>query len=372
MESFKWGSQFLTDIPEVDEQHYKLVSLLNRYGAALAENALEREIVDRTFGELAAYAREHFDTEEKLMASIPLDQRHIEHHSVGHRNFVDEVTILAKTIEPGKEEDYRLLLEFLIQWLAYHILRIDQVMARQIESVRNGTSPADAYQSEERELDDSSAPLLAALSGLFSQVSKRNKALVELNKTLEVRVEERTDELVRANRELEIISVTDHLTGLPNRRFAMRQMRLFINETIQNGEPLACLMIDADGFKDVNDSHGHDAGDVVLQKLSRELQHSVRSDDIVCRLGGDEFLVICPNTSQTGAMNIGEHIRTRIADLHVAAGDGFWRGSVSIGVGVSIPGLEDVDSLLKSADKAVYIAKKDGRNCVRSWNKTSS
>ncbi len=128
-------------------------------------------------------------------------------------------------------------------------------------------------------------------------------------------------------------------------------------------------MVDADDFKAINDTYGHDAGDTVLQRLAQELQHAVRSDDVVCRLGGDEFLIICPDTDMAGALYLGEQTRTKVAALKVNAGSGFWHGSVSIGVASSGPAIADIDALIKEADLAVYRAKKDGRNCVRSVRK---
>jgi hemerythrin len=116
----------------------------------------------------------------------------------------------------------------------------------------------------------------------------------------------------------------------------------------------------------INDTYGHDAGDVVLKRLAQELTHSVRSDDIVCRLGGDEFIVICPNTDLDGALFLGEQIRGNVASLKVTVCDGYWAGSVSIGVAcTSQEKIKDVYSLLKAADEAVYEAKKCGRNCVK-------
>ena len=113
-------------------------------------------------------------------------------------------------------------MKFLIYWLAYHILGSDQSMARQIRAIRAGHTPADAYLTEERMKEGAVEPLLRALNGLFRQVSERNRELLQLNQTLEARVEERTRELAAANEQLEIIALTDVLTGLPNRRHAMR------------------------------------------------------------------------------------------------------------------------------------------------------
>ena len=366
MDSFKWGVPFVTGITDVDNQHKTLVTMINRFGEAIAESTLNEDYLFSTIKELATYAQEHFRSEEKFMSSMQLDLRHVRNHMEQHNDFVTNIAHLTDEIDAEKTEDCRSLFEYLVHWLAYHILGIDKNMARQIASVRAGVTPSEAYQNEEKSANSSTEPLLVALKGLFALVSKRNKALGELNQSLEQRVTERTKELSRANEALEVISVTDHLTRLPNRRFAMAQLTLLWAEAAKRGQSLACLMIDADEFKSINDTYGHDAGDVVLQRLSQELRESVRSDDIVCRIGGDEFLIVCPNTNLEGALLLGEQIRARVAALKVTAGAGYWFGSVSIGVATTNPEIKDIGGLMKAADLAVYIAKKDGKNCVRS------
>ncbi len=365
MESFKWGKQFITNISEIDTQHRGLVSLINKYGNALSENLVNEHVLESIFNQLISYTKTHFTTEEKLMNEMKLDPKHLSIHFKCHRDFVQDISDFSLSTDMNSQEDCLALFNYLAHWIAYHILGSDLVMARQIEIIKSGKKPEEAFTEVEQSENESTATLLAALKGLLTLLSQRNKALTDLNKTLESRVAERTKDLAQANEALEVISITDHLTDLPNRRFAMRQLQLLWNESVATKKPLACLMIDADGFKEINDTYGHAAGDRVLQRLSIELLHSVRSDDIVCRLGGDEFLVICPQTSLVGAQHIAEQTRTKVAALRVIAGSGFWYGSVSIGVAVSNGKMKKVDDLLRAADKAVYLAKNDGRNCVR-------
>jgi diguanylate cyclase (GGDEF)-like protein/hemerythrin-like metal-binding protein len=364
MESFQWGQHFLTEIEDIDQQHRSLVAMINSFGEAVTADTADFDFLMEIYGQLADYARRHFKTEEQLMKSMRLDSRHIQYHVKQHRDFVDEIGNFKKTINPENPENYHPLFEYLVNWLAYHILVCDKNMARQILAVENGESAEQVFLQEEKQADSAMQPLVRALNGLFTLVSERNKALAELNRTLELRVAERTGELVRANEALEIISITDHLTQLANRRFAMRQLGLLWAEMEVTGQPLSVLMIDADGFKAVNDRYGHDAGDVVLQRLAVELKDSVRSDDIVCRLGGDEFIIICPDTDLEGAVFLGELTLSAVTALKVAVGSGFWSGSVSIGVACSSHDMKDVNALLKAADDAVYAAKKNGRKCV--------
>ncbi|MBL0211573.1 MAG: bacteriohemerythrin [Holophagaceae bacterium] len=365
MESFRWDKHFITGLEEVDKQHHHLVDVINQFGELLmrSEGVTFTEI-ERVFGELAAYAQYHFSEEEMLMANAGIDPRHLEHHRHEHANFLHEVTQMHAGVSPENTDKAKLLLKFLVYWLAYHILGSDQTMARQIAAIRSGHTAADAYLAEEHMKEGAVEPLLYSLNGLFEQVSERNRELLHLNQTLEARVEERTRELAIANRRLEEIALTDALTGLPNRRHAMLRLARWWEETKDGCAPLACMMIDADGFKQINDNHGHDAGDEVLRQLSRHLRYSVRTDDVVCRLGGDEFLVICPRTPLDGAMQLAEKLRRVVAGLSVPAGHGEWRGSISIGVAVRTAGMGRVEDLIKAADEGVYIAKKQGRNRV--------
>lgn len=366
MNSFEWNSQFLTEIDTVDRQHKELVLMVNELGTALTENTVEESLLKDMLVNLTQYTRTHFRTEEALMEKLAVDPRHTDDHIFQHDDFIAEVEHFGKNVDIDNKLETKQLFEYLVHWLVYHILGADQNMARQIKLIEQGKQPAEAYEQEEQAVSKTTEPLLMALHGLFDQVSQRNKQLRDLNKNLEERVAERTRELVEANQALEIISITDHLTELPNRRFAMRQLTLLFEESEKLKVPLSCLMIDIDGFKYINDTHGHDAGDQVLQKLARELKHSVRNDDIMCRLGGDEFFAICPHTDHEGALKIGEQIRRTISTMKLPTGDGFWDGSVSIGVATTNSEITNIDKLMKRADEAVYIAKEEGKNCVRS------
>jgi hemerythrin len=256
------------------------------------------------------------------------------------------------------------LLEFLTHWLAYHILGSDQFMAKQMAMIKSGVRPEDAYLTHTVGNDAATDTLLSALNGLFQQVSERNHELVALNKSLEARVAERTQALTEANQRLDDLANTDLLTGLPNRRYTMLCFAREWEAAVRDGTALSCMMIDADGFKMINDTQGHDAGDVVLRALALQLRHAVRTDDIVSRLGGDEFFIICTATPLDGALKLAEKIRREVAAMRVSAGAGEWRGSISIGVATKTEQMRNLEDLMKAADQGVYAAKRNGRNCV--------
>ncbi|MCP3849958.1 MAG: GGDEF domain-containing protein [Gammaproteobacteria bacterium] len=367
MTSFQWNNNYLTGLSEVDSQHYQLVNIINQFGDLLADNQIHSSDLDKTFAKLAEYTIYHFEEEETMMADIGIDQRHYSRHIKMHHDFIDEVTTMHAGISQNDPISAKHLLDFLNHWLAFHILGSDQNMARQIALIQSGITAAEAYDTEERERDKATEPLLNALNGLFKQVSERNKELVQLNASLEEKVAQRTQELSDANHHLEELSLTDVLTNLPNRRHAMRYLTTFWKEASLNDSPLVCMMIDADHFKAVNDTYGHNAGDTVLIELAKALKHSVRNDDIVCRLGGDEFFIICPDTSIEGGMHIAELTRKTISQLQVPTGGEPWQGSISIGVAARFPEMKSYNELIKAADKSVYLAKEAGKNCVRTF-----
>ena len=366
-ESFQWDECFVTGLTEIDEQHHHLVNVINHFGKLVRENdKLLLDEIEKVFKDLTDYSEYHFKEEESLMKKASIYEHHYKHHCREHLNFLREIQQIKKSLSNSNPNSAKSLLKFLIHWLAYHILGLDQSMAKQIFAIQNGVSSYDAYTQEVKQKNGATGPLLRALNGLFHQVSERNRELSLLNQTLEEKVAERTQELLEANQKLEDMALTDVLTGLPNRRHAMKRFTKCWTESINENKPLSCMMVDADNFKQINDTQGHDAGDEVLRQLSRKLKESIRTDDVVCRLGGDEFIILCQNTPLDGAMLLAEKIRQEVSNLQISVGNGKWIGSISIGVASRQDDMKVLEDLIKVADNGVYIAKKNGRNFVGS------
>lgn len=372
METFRWNTSFETGLETVDEQHRGLLTLVNRFGALVAQGTgIDSAELDQVYGELARYSAYHFGEERRLAEQVGVDGRHMELHRRAHASFLADVTAIRHEAGEQLAEAARPLLRFLVSWLVCHILGMDQAMARQVHAIRRGVRPADAYDAERADQDVGQAPLLEALNTLFDVVSERNRQLLEVNRSLERKVAERTRELEEANRDLaganerlETLAMTDQLTGLFNRRHAMDRLASEVSTARRHREPLSLVVIDADGLKAVNDTHGHDAGDAVIRSLGSSLRQLFRAGDVVCRMGGDEFLVICPRTPGEAAFLVAERVRSIVASMRVPTGSGEWKGSLSAGVACLGPGAEEVEPLLKAADLAVYEAKRRGRNRV--------
>jgi len=162
------------------------------------------------------------------------------------------------------------------------------------------------------------------------------------------------------------LAVTDQLTGLHNRRYMDDRLKALVERAGKGGEPVSVLAIDIDHFKKINDSFGHDAGDEVLREFAVRLASNVRAIDLAVRQGGEEFLVVMPETQIEDAHRIAERIRLHVAGspFRILGGAESLSVTISIGVAVTVAGELKVDPLLKRADKAMYEAKTSGRNRV--------
>jgi two-component system, cell cycle response regulator len=162
------------------------------------------------------------------------------------------------------------------------------------------------------------------------------------------------------------LAVTDQLTGLNNRRFLMSQLGPLVQRAARGGDPVSVIIADVDHFKRINDTFGHDIGDEVLKEFAARLASNFRPIDIACRFGGEEFVVVMPNTRGDYACLVAERLRRHVASapFSIKAGSDALSVTVSLGVAVSTGGADSADKVLKRADEALYRAKQNGRNRV--------
>ena len=164
--------------------------------------------------------------------------------------------------------------------------------------------------------------------------------------------------------ELEMAVVTDPLTGLYNRRYFEDALREYLAEFLKIGAPLAVLTLDLDHFKSVNDTYGHDAGDVVLKELAKALRGVTREHDIVARTGGEEFCIVAPFARPDQIRPFAERVCRLVAEMRVDVGVVIIRPTISIGVASTADGVSTVKELVKVSDERLYQAKEQGRNRV--------
>ncbi len=160
------------------------------------------------------------------------------------------------------------------------------------------------------------------------------------------------------------MAVTDPLTGLHNRRYFDSHLQTLVERAISRGRALSLMITDIDRFKSINDSCGHNGGDQVLREVARRLRKKVRGIDLACRFGGEEFVIVMPDTDGEAAEKVAERVRAEIADTPFSVEAQSLPVTISIGVSSLNRGADSAANLLKRADVALYEAKNGGRNRV--------
>jgi diguanylate cyclase (GGDEF)-like protein/PAS domain S-box-containing protein len=175
---------------------------------------------------------------------------------------------------------------------------------------------------------------------------------------------ETEEKIQRLNAGLEQLAMTDYLTNLYNRRYFMQRGTEEFKRARRNNQPLSLLMMDIDHFKKVNDTYGHEAGDMALQQVAAVLKSSLREIDILGRMGGEEFAVLLPGTSLHEAAILAGRVRQTIADMSVEMPGALLSITISVGAAVIIDEMTCIDDILRSADASMYLAKRHGGNRV--------
>jgi diguanylate cyclase (GGDEF)-like protein len=171
-------------------------------------------------------------------------------------------------------------------------------------------------------------------------------------------------EVVSYQKKLMAMNHTDQLTGVYNRNYMEAHLTKEIERCRRYDHSMSLLMIDVDLFKSINDSYGHPCGDYALKTICERITANIRKGDSLIRYGGDEFCIVMPETSEANAYKVAETIRTSICDHPFTFADITFKSTISIGVAVLNQDTDDVESMLKKADEALYIAKQSGRNSV--------
>jgi diguanylate cyclase (GGDEF)-like protein/PAS domain S-box-containing protein len=193
-----------------------------------------------------------------------------------------------------------------------------------------------------------------------TELEKRNDQLQEMFKALQ----KSRDEVRRQNRELQVMATQDALTKCLNRRSFFEKFEMEFNRARRYGIALSCIMIDIDKFKVINDTHGHQAGDQVLQRIADWIRSELRGSDFLCRYGGEEFCVLLPHANADDSARAAERIRNAVSSREISG----IKVTVSLGISSTEFGAGDPQELLGQADNALYAAKNSGRNVAIRWD----
>jgi len=207
-----------------------------------------------------------------------------------------------------------------------------------------------------------SPPLMEQQLAPHLSAAVRRRALRQEQSGRWQRLRQFAGTLVEVNRDLRQAALTDPLTALRNRRYVSERLAQEWSVARRHGKTLAVLLLDLDNFKEINDEWGHPSGDAVLRQFADTLRMHARQQDVLCRVGGDEFLVICPETSLDGARAMAERVRQALMELRVPGAE--TELSLSIGVATNDASIDSAEALLQAADHALYRAKSLGRNRV--------
>jgi two-component system, cell cycle response regulator len=263
-----------------------------------------------------------------------------------------------------------------------HIILVDWLMPEMdglqlCRALRNSKIGRGVYLSMLTGMEEESRVLEAFEAGVDNYLSKpvNSKLLLaqlragERVASLQTEAESDCEEIRRVaaglamnNRRLQEAALLDPLTGIPNRRYAMDRIHQEWAAAERSGRPLSCMLIDVDHFKSINDTYGHDVGDSVLRRVSEVLKHTARTQDVICRIGGEEFLVLCPDSDSGAAGQCAERLRHAAGSMRIPIGNVSLQVTISIGVAAMDSSMCGPESMIKAADQAVYAAKHAGRN----------
>ena len=469
---FPWNNNFETGIEIIDEQHKKLLDLVN----TLAKHFVHQSdllTLDAIFDELASYAIYHFETEEAIWHQyFPDDELEIGHHETHQKFIVDVLELKNEQDQVNQEQVIENVLSFLTQWLAFHILDSDKRMAKTVLVMKNGLTLEEAKQQSESEMTGAMKILIETILSMYDSICNRtvqlmreilerkkieakqrlaanvfentldaicitdkNLNIIEVNPTfcrmkqmpfesliglnlpdLKTAFKNKTlfakiwheleksghwcgeiyhevgtnkdeewltlsvvkndfDEitnyvavfsnvanLLELKRDLEHHAYHDALTGLPNRTLLADRLEQSLLRVDRNDNTLAICYLDLDGFKTVNDTLGHAAGDELLKEVARRLSKLLRANDTVARLGGDEFAIlfgdlIHPDDYKSLLDRVLRHLNEPIL-----LGDDMANVSASIGATLYPIDNSPPSELLEHADLAMYHAKESGKS----------
>ncbi|RCK43139.1 hypothetical protein TH25_22135 [Thalassospira profundimaris] len=243
--------------------------------------------------------------------------------------------------------------------------------------------PSHRHDDEIQMLGSSLIGLLALIRSKVQRIANVTDELKSANLTLESRVEQRTRELNSAIEKLELLAATDPLTGLANRRTLMGRLKNAVAVWKRRGTRVGLIIVDLDHFKILNDTYGHQVGDMVLKSVARVFVRVLRETDLVARLGGEEFAVLLGDEDENGSWRVAERLREEISRDSVCSDDATIHYTASLGIaclpvrhdctafdGEGVEGVlrqareveNIIDALYSLADKALYQAKENGRN----------
>ncbi len=234
--------------------------------------------------------------------------------------------------------------------------------------------PVDEIQHIQKELERLAIDKLVTVESVFT---RKDGSLLPIEITGKILPNNQIIGLLRDISErkkmekvIQELLITDPLTGLYNRRYFFSVANALIAESTRYGHPITFMLLDLDRFKNINDTYGHMKGDLALQHLANSIRYTTRESDIIARFGGDEFVILLPQSDKTQAAHLAERLQKHLSENPIQSMDNNFYINVSIGAACITTSNEVVliDKLIERADQALYKAKQEGRNLIRIWS----
>ncbi|MBL4691895.1 MAG: GGDEF domain-containing protein [Magnetovibrio sp.] len=366
-EIFPWNEYFEVGVEQSDVQHKRLVKIINEICFCALSSHNHDEIIDDLFQKLIDYTKYHFSWEERFYQANKLPTEIFARHKNNHDELIDQVKTLKQKYDGDGNKDANLeeILTTLVVWLTHHILEDDMRMCLIINNIKSGLNAEDAVYQSVKTMEGPKGTISRVMSSMMNVSSSSVLELrreISFRKKLELKLTEEISFRKKAEKKLKHLAQHDALTDLPN-RYLFAQLCISALKTAKRSKlEQAILFIDIDGFKVINDTLGHQAGDKLLISIAKRLKKCIRESDIVARIGGDEFTVHLNGTCKsTDATLIAAKIIAALSqpfDLK----DGTANIGASIGISLYPSDAKDVESLVKCADAAMYTVKKSGKN----------
>lgn len=278
---------------------------------------------------------------------------------------IDEMVSSVKFISWAILACSILVMLFAALWLMLMLWRPMNRLIVHINQITDGNMDVKDIVVGKRK--DEIGQLSRSFNLMHNTIKRQIKELNAHRQMLEQEVSERTKELEDANKKLDLISRTDELTQLPNRRDMNETIENEVGRSTRTRKPFCFIFIDIDHFKNVNDTYGHAAGDEILKAVSGMVRSLLRKYDVLARYGGEEFLALLPETDLEGALIVAERFREQVESMTIEYGEHKIKVTITLGVAQYDYGL-GADRSIQLADKALYEGKESGRNKVVAWN----
>ena len=370
---FPWNDNFEVGVADIDEQHRILVDFINRICSCALNDENHYELIEALLGELVDYTRYHFKFEENYYQENRILKPLLDKHKENHAGLISQVQSLKENFDVTTEENSGLdkILTTLVLWLTNHILNDDMRMCSIASLLKNGVPEDEVEEIADKELNGakgSISKVMISMANVSSASFKELRREITYRRKLESQLKDEISVRKEAEEKLKYLALHDALTGLPNRYLFEELCDAALRLAQRNKLEQAILFVDIDGFKKINDTLGHNAGDELLVLIGERLEKCVRNSDVVARIGGDEFVAHLAGTcsEQNAKLVASKMVKTISTPFELAAGVA--NVGASVGIALFPDNGDSAETLLKKSDEAMYVAKKTGKNTFKSYS----